>query len=64
MTRAIGTCSLCGGIVTIVACERTGLMGRPSCANCHAVPLDTRPVIRMRPAPEASRQLVDGTSWQ
>ena len=50
MKIVLGTCSLCGGNVTIPAMYHSIVPPTPTCESCGAV--KARPVIDMKPAPK------------
>lgn len=56
----IGTCSLCGGPVTVPQVWHGVIPPTPTCADCGAVKADMHgPVIPMRPGPKVTT----GTTW-
>lgn len=48
--QTIGTCSICGGPVTVPAVWHSVLPAVPQCRSCGAVAASHGPVIPMRPA--------------
>ncbi len=51
--QTIGTCSLCGGAVTVPGVYWSIVAPTPTCSMCGAVPLEAHgPVIPMRRAPQ------------
>lgn len=49
--RVIGTCSICGGAVTVPALWGGILPPQPTCASCGSVAASHGPVIKMTSAP-------------
>lgn len=48
--RTVGTCSLCGGVVTVPDPWMGVTPPTPSCSRCHAVPVEAHgPVVQMQP---------------
>lgn len=50
MNQVVGTCSLCGGPVTVPAVWMSIIPPTPTCGHCGAVAAEHGPVIPMRPA--------------
>lgn len=54
-TTTLGTCSLCGGAVTVPTVVGSVVLPTPTCSQCGAVPAQAHgPVIPMQPAPRVS----------
>lgn len=47
----IGTCSLCGGRVSIPAAWMATIPPTPTCQSCGAIGASHGPIVPMRPAP-------------
>lgn len=62
MKNTIGTCSLCGGPVTVPTVYHSVVPPTPRCEGCGAVPVASHgPVIAMRKAPwPESSQFFEG----
>ncbi len=64
MTRTIGTCSVCGGRVTVPDMWGGVVPPSPTCEQCGAVAASHGPVIPMRPAsPPASCQTFAASTY-
>lgn len=61
MQRVIGTCSLCGGRVTLPEFWWGTTPPVPTCECCGGVKADHGPVIDMKPAPRQRTTLTDNT---
>lgn len=48
MKRILGSCSKCGGRVTVPKIWHGVNPPTPSCDSCHSIPVDTKPVIQMK----------------
>jgi hypothetical protein len=55
----IGTCSLCGGRVSVPSVYHSVIPPEPTCESCGAVRASHGPVIDMRPARRAQQRVVD-----
>ncbi len=53
----IGTCSLCGGRVTVPDVWMGIYPPTPQCESCHAVAADSGPVIKMKPPQQTPRMI-------
>lgn len=61
-TRTIGTCSLCGGAVTVPDPWMGVTPPTPQCSRCHAVPVESHgPVIPMH---KPRGRIYDFIVWQ
>lgn len=49
MDKTIGTCSECGGPVTVPTVWFATVPPTPQCRNCHATAADHGPTIKMMP---------------
>jgi hypothetical protein len=65
----MGTCSICGGRVSVPAVWWSVIPPTPTCELCGAIPLEAHgPVIPMRPSEFGTasnlRFRITGTSWE
>lgn len=51
----LGTCSLCGGAVTVPAIWHGVIPPTPTCSSCGAVKREHGPIIEMQPSPSGRR---------
>jgi len=68
MNRAMGTCSICGGCVSVPTVWWGVIPPTPTCEACGAVPVEAHgPVIPMRPGRRGRSSNLEfrttGTSW-
>ena len=64
MDRVVGTCSLCGGQVTLPGIWSGVVPPVPQCSSCHATAKSSGPVIEMeRPRTAANFVLTDSRTY-
>jgi hypothetical protein len=61
-TQTVGTCSICGGAVTLPTMYWSVVPPVPTCSRCGAMARSSGPVIPMAPAPRRSTVTVSGCS--
>lgn len=54
--RLLGTCSLCGGDVTVPATWHGVFPPTAECTKCGAIPANSKPTVEMVPNPGANRK--------